>query len=84
MSTLWTRSDKPCTAFFTELGSVTILMLALRTVHVLPSLTRYTRILSLSAISMEHSGEKPAAPNNTAIYKQNGEDRLLDARSLST
>ncbi len=64
MSTLWTRSDKPCTAFFTELGSVTILMLALRTVHVLPSLTRYTRILSLFAISMEHGGEKPAAPNN--------------------
>ena len=64
MSTLWTRSDKPRTAFFTELGSVTILMLALRTVHVLPSLTRYTRILSLFAISMERSGEKPAAPNN--------------------
>ena len=38
MSALWTRSDEPCTAFFTELGSVTILMLALRTVHVPPLL----------------------------------------------
>ena len=33
MSALWTRSDQPRTAFFAEFGSVTVLMLALRTVH---------------------------------------------------
>jgi len=51
------------TAFFTEFGSVTILMLAQRAVHI-PSWPRNTRILSLFAISMERGGEKPAAPNN--------------------
>ena len=58
MSALWTRCDQPRTTFFAEFGSVTVLMLALRTVHSPPYFfTRHNPLLS--AISTERSEEKP-------------------------
>lgn len=36
MSALWTGCDEPRATFFTELGGVVVVMLALRATHVFP------------------------------------------------